>query len=93
MSLLEAMTSFDIYPNSGTFSKKSRTCGGQAGYVIITNGSKMFSTRVLMTLMEEAEGVPLIFAIVTSTTHVTLQEVTDANTSLRGFEFRNKQER
>ena len=93
VSLLDAMTSFDIYPNSGTFSKKNRTSSDQAGYVIIANGSNMFSSRVIMTLLEESKGVPLIFAIVTSTTHVTLQEVTDANVSLRRFELRNEQGR
>jgi hypothetical protein len=42
---------------------------------MISDGEVIFSARVLLRLLEEAQGVPVIFAVVTSTGHVMLQVI------------------
>ena len=71
------MASFVIYVNSGKFSKKTKDEHTKAGYVIVTDAKLQLSSRVVMTLLEESCGVPIIFAVVSPTAVVMLQVIRD----------------
>lgn len=79
------MVSYDLFIDAMAFSKKAVRSEGMAplSYVVLTDGQAMFSPRVLLTLLAEADGVPVLFAVISSTGTVMLQEVTDAARSIK----------
>ena len=47
-----------------------------------STGDYMLSPRLTIALLEQAKGIPIIFAIAMSTGYIMLQEITDARTSI-----------
>jgi len=81
-SLLECLVSFDVYPHDANFSKKNRHEIQPLAYIVVFDGDTAPSARVMLTLIEEAKGVPVILAICTPTGSVLLEEFSDSLTSL-----------
>ena len=76
--LLDIAVSFDIYPNSRTMSKRKIAESKANSYVIVVTCSHTFSSKLLFRLLDEADGVPLLFAYVSETGNVILEEFADA---------------
>ena len=76
--LLDLAVSFDIYPNSRAMSKRKIAESKANSYVIVLTCSHTFTAKVLMRLLDEAEGVPLLMAYVSETGNVILEEFADA---------------
>jgi hypothetical protein len=82
-SLLDAMVSYDLFIDAQQFSKKAAKTLTPVHHVVLTDGATTFSPRVLLKLLEEAKGVPVIFAVISNTGYVILHEFTDALQSLQ----------
>ena len=81
-SLLDSVVSYDLHLNDHLFSKKGALERKPVGYVIILKGDWTFSARLMISLLDEAKGVPIIFAAVMPSGNVLLEEFTDALDSL-----------
>jgi hypothetical protein len=84
-TLLDMMVSYDIYTHHYNWAKRDHI--GDYGkspcaYVIVVNGNWTFSARLLLRLLAEAKGVPIICSAMMNTGHIMLQEFTDALISL-----------
>mmetsp|Transcript_5003 Transcript_5003/g.7406 ORF Transcript_5003/g.7406 Transcript_5003/m.7406 type:complete len:248 (+) Transcript_5003:13-756(+) len=77
-SLLECLVSYDVYPHDSSFSKKNRHEIQPLAFIIVYDGDTTPSARVMLTLLEEAKGVPIILALSTPTGAVLLEEFTDS---------------
>ena len=80
--LLESLIAFNIYPQSGTWSKKLMAQIQPTSYVLVMTGDWTLSARLKLRLLEEARGVPVIFAAVLPSGNLILEEFTDARFSL-----------
>jgi len=81
-SLLDSVVSFDLHLNDHEFSKKGSKERKPIGYVVVLRGDWTFSARLMISLLDEAKGVPIIFAAVMPSGNVLLEEFTDALDSL-----------
>jgi len=81
-SLLNSVVSYDLHLNDHLFSKKGALERKPVGYVVILKGDWTFSARLMISLLDEAKGVPIIFAAVMPSGNVLLEEFTDALDSL-----------
>jgi len=91
-SLLDTLVSFDVYPQSAAWTKKTHVHpDGPAasdadkkprGYVVVQTGAWTVNSRLTMHLLRAAHGVPLIFAAVLPSGNLALEEFTDAESSL-----------
>lgn len=79
---LDEYISFTIYGNSSNWSKKGSHSITPVGYVIVTDLEYVFPPSILLPLLSQSNGIPLLFAIITPTGHVYLEEFTDALISL-----------
>lgn len=96
LSLLDLTISYDLYVESQNFSKRAASNKEilPVAYVIICDGRYCFSPRIILTLLSEASGIPVIFASVSATGFVMLEEFSDALVSLDLMnEKKNKRKR
>jgi tRNA-splicing endonuclease subunit sen54 N-term len=79
-SLLDLAVSFDIYPNSKQFSKKKKNANNSkpTSHVIVVTCNNTFSVKLLIQLLDESNGIPLLFAYVSPTGNVIFEELSDA---------------
>ena len=80
--LLESLIAFNVFPQSGTWSKKLMAQTKPTSYVLVMTGDWTLSARLKLRLLEEARGVPVIFAAVLPSGNLILEEFTDARFSL-----------
>ena len=85
MTVLDAMVSFRVYVTRSGRSKRTLdkgTCGPCDAYVVVTTADHALSSRLMLTLLEEAKGVPVLVAALMPTGYMMLEEFTDADVSL-----------
>ena len=80
--LLETLIAFDVYAHTSNWSKKTAMERPPAAHVLVMTGDWTLSARLLLRLLEEARGVPVIFAAVLPSGNLILEEFTDAQNSL-----------
>ena len=80
--LLDTLISFDIYAHTANWSKKNMQEISPTAYVMVQTGDWTPSARLMLRLLEEAKGVPVIFAAVLPSGNLILEEFTDARHSL-----------
>ena len=80
--LLDTLISFDIYAHTANWSKKNMQEMPPTAYVMVQTGDWTPSARLMLRLLEEAKGVPVIFAAVLPSGNLVLEEFTDARHSL-----------
>jgi hypothetical protein len=85
LTVLDAMVSFRVYVARSGRSKRTLdkgTCGPCDAYVVVTTADHTLSPRLMLTLLEEAKGVPVLVAALMPTGYMMLEEFTDADVSL-----------
>eukprot|EP01041_Mallomonas_annulata_P009947 gene9947-20682_t len=82
LSLLDYMASYRVYIHGTDWTKRTMIGMKPFSYVIITTCPRTFSPHIITRLLDEANGVPILFAAISSTGHVQLEEYTDAEKSL-----------
>jgi hypothetical protein len=82
LGLLEGVCSFELFANKKFWSKKTSLTMKPVSYVVVLKGHTTLSARLTMALLDEADGVPILFAAVTSSSHIILEEFTDARRAL-----------
>eukprot|EP01031_Cornospumella_fuschlensis_P041473 gene41473-50611_t len=78
-SLLDSMVSYALYIDAQKFSKKAAKTMQPLHYVVIVDGANVLNPRLTRQLLTEAKGVSVIFAVVTNTFNVILEEFVDAD--------------
>lgn len=80
--LLESLIAFDVYAHTANWSKKQMSDKLPTSYVLVMTGDWTLSGRLKLRLLEDARGVPVIFAAVLPSGNLILEEFTDARYSL-----------
>ena len=80
--LIDTAVSYNIYHSSPSISKKMLKEAIPCAHVIVTTYMYTFSAYYMLKLIDEAAGVPIIFAIVYSNGSVCLEEFNDSLTPL-----------
>ena len=82
-SFFDKTISYDIYLHTSGWSKKCLIDSKPVHHVIVHNGEFMPNSKWLFRLLDGAKTVPLLFAIITSTMSIILEEVADAELQLK----------
>ena len=80
--LLDAVVSFDIFVPTLNWSKKNALSASPVGHVVVTTSTKTLPADLMLRLLDEAAGVPVLMAAVMSSGYVMLEEFTNAITAL-----------
>lgn len=82
-SFFDKTISYDIYLHTSGWSKKHLQDSKPVHHVIVHNGEFLPNSKWLFRLLKGAKTVPLLFAIITSTLTIILEEVADAELQLK----------
>lgn len=80
--LLDVLVSYRIFVHAKDWAKSKIEITTPSAYVIVTTSRVSFSPQLTMRILDAADGVPVIFAVVYGTGFVQLEEYTDAEQSL-----------
>ena len=84
-SILDSMVSFDVYACRQGWSKRNVADGKGPppdAFVVVVSQDHTLSARLMLTLLKQSKGIPIMVAAIMPTGHMMLQEFTDASISL-----------
>lgn len=81
-SMLEALSVYRLYENTSSWSKSKSKDMEPIAHVLLSPTDEVFAGYKILQLIDDAKGVPVIIAHVSSTGYVGLSEFSDAELSL-----------